>query len=97
MKMSHFKHDIPKFNLQIAEYTNDISIAGETYTKIVRQKFTLYSTSSWPLLKDYMYTRRSELEEDKDLTEYQVRAMDLEKYNNLLTLGRWSTKDPKDA
>ena len=37
------------------------------------------------------------MEEDKDLTEYQVRAMDLEKYNNLLTLGRWSTKDPKDA
>ena len=31
MKMSHFKHDIPKSNLQISEWTNKISITGETY------------------------------------------------------------------
>ena len=60
MKMSHFKHEIPKANLQIAEWMNEISIAGETYSEIVRQKFTLYSTSSFPLSKDCMYTRRSE-------------------------------------
>ena len=29
--MYHFKHDIPKSNLKIAEWMNDISIAGETY------------------------------------------------------------------
>ena len=50
-KMSHLKHDIPKTNLQIAEWTNEISIAGETYPEIVRQKFNLYSTSSLPLFK----------------------------------------------
>ena len=31
MKMSHFKHDTTKTNLQITECTNDIYIAGETY------------------------------------------------------------------
>ena len=40
-KMSHLKYDIPKSNLQIAEWTNEISIAGETNLEIVRQKFNL--------------------------------------------------------
>ena len=44
-----------------------------------------------------MYTRMSEWEEDKDFTAEQVRAMDLNNYNNLPTSGRWSTKDPNDA
>ena len=30
--ISHLKHEIPKDNLQIAEWTNDISIAGEIYS-----------------------------------------------------------------
>ena len=44
-----------------------------------------------------MNTRRSEWGEDKDFTAEKVRDMDLEKYNKLLTSGRRSTKDPKDA
>ena len=43
-----------------------------------------------------MYIRRSEWEEDKDFTAERMRDMDLKKYNNLLTLERWSNKDPKD-
>ena len=62
----------------------------------MRHKLTLYSTSSCPIFKDYMDTRRSEWEEEKDFTADQVRAMSLKKYNKLLTSGRWSTKDPKD-
>ena len=72
-------------------------IAGETYSEIVRQKFTLYYTSLCPLFKEYMETRRSEWQEDKDFTEDQVRDMDLNHYNNLLTSKRWSTKETKDA
>ena len=44
-----------------------------------------------------METRRSEWEEDKDLTEYQMRSMALKKYNSLLTSWRWFIKDTKDA
>ena len=54
MKMSHSKHDIPKANLKIVECMNEISIAGETYSEIVRQQFNLYSISSFPLFKEYM-------------------------------------------
>ena len=43
-----------------------------------------------------METRRSDWEEDNYFTAYQVRDMALKKYNNLLTSGRWSTKDPND-
>ena len=60
MNMSHFKHDIPKINLKIAEWMNEISIDGETYSEIVGHKFTLYSTSSCPFFKDYMATSSSE-------------------------------------
>ena len=60
MKVSHSKHEIPKANLHITEWMNDIYIFGEIYSKIVRQKFALYSTSSFPLFKDYMETGRSE-------------------------------------
>ena len=59
MILSHFKRDIHKANLQIAEWMNEISIAEETYSEILRQKFILYSTSSCPLFKDYMETSRS--------------------------------------
>ena len=41
MKMYHLKHDIAKANLQIVEYMNEISISGEAYSEIVRQKLTL--------------------------------------------------------
>ena len=44
-----------------------------------------------------MYSRSSELEEHKDFTADQVRAMYLKKYNNLPTSGRCSNKDPMDA
>ena len=44
-----------------------------------------------------METRRSEWEEGKYFTVEHVRSMALKKYNNLLTLGRWYTKDLKDA
>ena len=60
VNMSQFEHNISKANLQIAEWMNEISISGETYSKIVRQKFNPYSTSSCPLFKDYMNTRKSE-------------------------------------
>ena len=52
MKKSHSKHDIPKANLQIVKWMNEISISGETYTKIVRNKLNLYYTSSCPLYRD---------------------------------------------
>ena len=58
--MSHFKHDIPKSNLHIAEWMNEISIAGESYSEIVRHKFKLYPTLSLPLCKDYIGNKRSE-------------------------------------
>ena len=32
MKIPHFKHDIPKSNLQIAEWINEIYISGEIYS-----------------------------------------------------------------
>ena len=63
----------------------------------MRQKFNLYSTYSFPLFKDYIGTRRCEYEDENGLTEDQVRDTDLKKYNNLLTSGRWSNNDPKDA
>ena len=97
MKLSQFKHDIPRANLQIAEWMNEISIEEETHSEIVRQKLKLYSTSSCPIFRDYMETIRSEWEEEEKFTEDQVRSMDLNKYNNILTSERWSTKDPKDA
>ena len=43
-----------------------------------------------------MYTRRSEWEEDKEFTAYQVSTMVLKKYKNLITSGRWYNKYPKD-
>ena len=43
-----------------------------------------------------METRRNERKYKKEFTAYQVSAMDLQKYNNLLTSGRLSNKDPKD-
>ena len=61
------------------------------------QKLNLYSTSSYPLSKDYMYTRRIEWEEDKEFTEDQVSAMVLKNYNNLLPSWRWSNKYPQDS
>ena len=63
----------------------------------MRQQFTFYYTSSSPIFKDYMETRRSEWEEENDFIVEQVRAIYLKKYKNLLTLGIWSTKNPKDA
>ena len=44
-----------------------------------------------------MYTRRSEWEYDKEFTAEPMRAVYLKKYNNLLSLGRWSNKDTKDT
>ena len=41
MKLSQFKHDTLKEKLQIAEWMNEISNAGETYFDILRQKFNL--------------------------------------------------------
>ena len=96
MNMSHFKHEIPKANLQIEVWMNGISIDRETYLEIVSQQFNLYSTSSCPLFKDYMDKQRSEWEEDKEFKADQVSTMALNKYNKLLTLGRWSKKYPKD-
>ena len=44
-----------------------------------------------------MESRRSEWKEYKELNSEQVRAMALNNYNNILTSGRWSKKDPKDS
>ena len=44
-----------------------------------------------------METSRCEWEEDTYFIEDQVRSMALKKYNNLITLGRWYTKDTKDS
>ena len=60
MNMSNFNHDIPKSNLHIAEWMNEISIAGESYSEIMRHKFKLYPTLSLPLCKDYIGNKRSE-------------------------------------
>ena len=38
MNIYPFKHDAPKANIYISEWMNDISIARETYSEIVRQK-----------------------------------------------------------
>ena len=43
-----------------------------------------------------MDTRMREWEEDKEFTSEHVRDMALEKYNKLLTSGRFSTNDTKD-
>ena len=45
MNMSQFKHDITRANLKIVEWINEISIDGENYLEIVRQKFNIYATS----------------------------------------------------
>ena len=63
----------------------------------MRQKFNIYTLSTYPLFRKYMETRRIYLEEDKEFSAYQVRYMSLKKYNNLLTLGRWYIKDSKYA
>ena len=97
MRMFHLNNDTPKANLYIAEWMNKISISGETCSEILRQKFNLYLTSSCPLFKDYMETRRIEWKEDRDFTAEQVRATELNNSNNLLTSGRWPNKDPNDA
>ena len=65
--------------------------------EIVRHKFTFYSTSSLPLFKEYMETRRSEWEEGKDFKSDNLRAMYLNNYNNILTSERWSANYPKDS
>ena len=58
--MYQFKHYTPNSNPQIVEWMNKISIEVESYLDIVRQQFNLYSTSSCPLFRDYMDTRKSE-------------------------------------
>ena len=95
--MSQFNHDLPNANLHIAEFMNEISSAGETYSEIVGKKFNLYSTPSCPLFKYYMETSRGEREEEKNFTAEPVRTMDLNNYNKLFNSGRWSNKYPKDA
>ena len=60
---------------------------------MVREQLNLYYTPSCPILRDYMETRRSEWEEDKEFSSEKVRATDLEKYNNLITSVRCYTKD----
>ena len=84
-KLFQFKYDIHKENIQIEEWTNKISTAGETYSNIARQQFNLYSTSSCLIFRDYMYTRRSEWFEEKEF------SLALKKCNKLLTSGRWYT------
>ena len=76
---------------------NETSIAGETYSEIERKQFTLYSTSSCPLFKEYMETRRSVWENYTNFTAEQVMDMDLNKYNNLLTSWRCSTNYTRDS
>ena len=44
---------------------NEISIDGEYSSENIRHQFNLYSISSFPFLKYYMDSRRSEWEEDK--------------------------------
>ena len=61
-KMSQLEHDISQASLQIIEWMNEISIAGEYYSEFSRQKFNLYSTSYCTLFKDYTELRRSEME-----------------------------------
>ena len=68
MKVSHSKHEIPKANLQNAEWRNNISITGETYSEHVRHKLNIYFTSSFPLFKDYMESRSSERDEEEEFT-----------------------------
>ena len=94
--MYKFKHDIPRYNLKIAEWMNKISITGETYSEILSQTFNLYFTSLCPLFKDYMDKRRNDWEEDKEFTAEQVSAVAPNNYNKLFNSRRWSNKDTKD-
>ena len=73
MKISRFKHNKSKANIKILEQMNEISISRESYLEIVRKQFNLYFTSYFPLSKDYMESRRSDWEEDKEFTADQVR------------------------
>ena len=41
MNMSQFKHDVSNAKIHIMEWMNEISIYGDTYSKIVRKKFNL--------------------------------------------------------
>ena len=50
------------------EYMKEIYISGETYSKMLRKKFNLYSSYSCPLFRDYTKTRRIKWEEYKDFT-----------------------------
>ena len=43
-----------------------------------------------------MDTSSSEWEDNNEFKSYQVRVMSMQKYNNLLTSGSSSNKDPKD-
>ena len=40
-RMPNLNNDIPKDNLQIVEWMNNISIYGEIYSETARQKFNL--------------------------------------------------------
>ena len=67
---------------------NEISISGKTYSEIVRQILELYGTSYCQPFKNYMDTRRSECEEDKESISFHVRSISPKKCNKLLTVGK---------
>ena len=73
MNIYQFKNYIHRENLHISEWMSEISISGETYSEILRQKFNLYYTSLFTLLRDYMVTRRSSWGEDKEYKADQVK------------------------
>ena len=43
MKISQLNKDVYKSNLEISEWINVIFIGGETYSKMIRQNFNLFS------------------------------------------------------
>ena len=61
------------------------------------QQFNFYFASLCPFCRYYIDTIRSDWEEYKKFIAEQLRSIYLKKYNHILTLGRWYTKDTKDA
>ena len=59
-QMPHFNQDVPKVNLKLRNGRTKYPF------KILMQKFNLYSSSSCPKFRFYIYTREIKWEEDKE-------------------------------
>ena len=60
-------------------------------------KFNLYFPYLFPIYGDHVEAISEKLAQYKECTAEQVSGVSLNKYNNLLTYGRWYIKGPKDT